>query len=359
VGKAHTAVAGAGALGGLALDNDTNVKGLYLTDFSVAQGALQTTPSGTPVASGLFYVDPANVVPTLPIAVQKSGQYIGFQHPQGIAWSGQAYPNDFLYVAENNNIWKIDPTNGGAGLVTVGAGAFYSSNADAGMLAVTGLNFKAAATIGSGAVGMISDGAGNLIIADTGNNRIVSVSTSTMAVTVVASGHPFNSVTATATAAVYYATDTAGGVYKVSTSGAVAYGIPTGTAKDGPVGIISLGTTASAAFPYAVQGEAANFFGSASVPTVPYTLVPFSGVSPILSAGAQAAVVAGAEKLAPDTSNGTIGTTAGALGTSAVLGATAVPAATATAINTANANSALTSDSLLISGGATLHTLAY
>jgi len=380
VGKAHVnlapAAGAAAALGGLAFDGDAGVKGFISTDYSVAKGSLQTTPSATPVSSGLFYYDPTAVQPTYPIAVVLSGNYIGFQHPQGVVWTGQAYPNDYVYVAENNNIWAIDPTNNGTGFntTTSGANTYYLADADAGKLTyaagVTVPNFTTGTTLPSGAVGMITDGSGNLILADTGNNRIISIKpvlpqNGTSTITVIASGHPFNSVTASGTAGSYYATDTTGAVYLVSSSSTQSYGIPVAAAgTDGPAGVLTLATSPTTGVPslYALAGQNANFFGGAPTLTVPYTLAPFGApLTPATAVFANTATATTALNLAADTSNGGFAgvTVAGALNKSTVVGAYGVSAAAATAINTADANTALTGNSVLISSGATMHTLVY
>lgn len=53
--------------------------------------------------------------------------------------------------------------------------------------------------------------------------------------------------------------------------------------------------------PCTLQGTAANLFGNASTPTLPYSLVPFTSPGPIFAPGAQAAVATGTLKFAGDT----------------------------------------------------------
>ena len=116
----------------------------------------------------------------------------------------------------------------------------------------------------------------------------------------------------------------------------------------------SVGTDATLPFgppsPYALQGTTANFFGSASTPTLPYTLAPFAPAGPVFAPAAQTAVAGGTLKFAPNTNYQNIGATQVGAATSswAIIYVTAAMAGT---------NPALTPESLLFSDHGIVRTL--
>jgi hypothetical protein len=99
-----------------------------------------------------------------------------------------------------------------------------------------------------------------------------------------------------------------------------------------------------------VQGTSANFFGSASTPTLPYNLAPFNPSGPVFAPAAQAAVTGGTLKLAADTNAQNIAATqvAKVQACSSVVYVTAAMAA---------GNPALTPESFLFTDTGTLRTL--
>ena len=136
---------------------------------------------------------------------------------------------------------------------------------------------------------MIASGT-KLIFADTGNSRIVSIDTATCGPAVAAAHvhqrwlrRDIRSLASVSTARAYVASDTAGQIYSITSGGVVtSLGLSNGAApKDGVVGV--LGTSPLAPIPYTTQGQAANFFGSASVPTIPYNIPPFSAAGPVFA----------------------------------------------------------------------------
>ena len=346
-GTGRFAIAGATALTGMAFDNNTTVQRILAADSAAALGSLQTTPATGATASGLYIFDPA-AHGSFPVAVQfgQTNSYIGFQHPAGVAWE----PGGYVYVAENNNIWAIDPESNGAGtgLVTVTNGTTFVQAEAIGKLPVTGLNFTGVTGIGMLAI------ANGLLIPDPGNNRIALVNLTNNIVTTFVSGAPFVAVAA-GTGTNLVATATNGQLYLIAPSGGgpvvSPFGIKTGSVTDGAVGIVAPPTAATTPAPYAVQGQAPSFFGSAPTPiTLPYNLAPFAAAGPIFAPAAQAAIAGAPLRLLPDTSDGTI-TAAAAGAVKAPFGIVYVtPAAAGT-------NLALTPDSYLFTDNGTVRTL--
>ncbi|HTW84534.1 MAG TPA: hypothetical protein VMD91_10730 [Candidatus Sulfotelmatobacter sp.] len=302
-GGARYTVTGAGALTGEAFDGNTSVEQIFAVDSAAALGSLQTTEAVNATASGLYVFDPVAHV-SLPVAVQyvQTNDYIGFQHPAGVVW----IPGGYIYVAENNHLWAIDPQSNGAGtgLTTVTNGATTYVQAEAiGEVPVSGLSFT-----GVTGIGMIALN-GQIVMADPGNNRIVSVNPATGVATTVVSGAPYVGL------AVYgsnlVATATNDTITEIVSGASDPFGIATGAVTDGVVGDVLPPAAATAPAPYAVQGQTASFFGSASTPTLPYTLAPFSATGPVFAPAAQTAIAGGTLDFAPDTSFGTISATAG------------------------------------------------
>jgi hypothetical protein len=95
-----------------------------------------------------------------------------------------------------------------------------------------------------------------------------------------------------------------------------------------------LGTTPLAPIPYTTQGQAGNFFGTASVPTIPYNIAPFTAAGPVFTVAPPGIV--------PDTSNATFGATAGV--TTSGFGIAFIPAAPAPTTTALTAGSYLFTD---------------
>ncbi len=303
---------------------------------SPASGGPFGTGSATPINSGVYVFDPVAHT-SKPLAVQfGAGNYIAFGKPQAIAFVGNPTPPGYAYVEAGGSIYAIDLTgNGTHGLQTDASTNFYLADLQFTPVPVTGLN----AGTDTGFDMFAGSTAGTLVLADTGNNRIVSVNVTTGAVTAIASGHPFVGVSINGTG--YVASDTAGQIYNITSAGVVtSLGLSNGAApKDGVVGV--LGTSPLAPIPYTTQGQTANFFGSASVPTVPYNIPPFSAAGPVF-----AVAPAG---IAADTSNATFGATAGV--TTSGFGIAFIPAAPVPA------STALTAGSYLFTDKGALRTL--
>ena len=331
-------------LSGLAYDGNASVKQLFTVDINAALGSLQSAPATNATASGLYMMDPVGHT-NFPVAVQfgQTNAYIGFQNPQAVVYM----PGGYLYVAESGRLWAIDPQSNGAGtgvtFVTNGATTYVQAEA-IGMVPVSGLNATPALSIGG-----IAIPPSTILLADPGNNRIASINVTTGAVTTFAIGGPFTSISASPTAGVYYAGDLNGQIWKITGGAAASFGLTTGGLADGPAGV-GAGLPFGAAFPYALQGNTANFFGSAPVPTLPYSLAPFTAAGPIFAAGGQAAVAGGVLKLAPDTNvqNITATQVAKSQAISSVLYVTTAMAA---------GNAGLTPESFLFTDTGTLRTL--
>ncbi|HEY4440653.1 MAG TPA: hypothetical protein VGN14_09360 [Candidatus Elarobacter sp.] len=332
-------------LNGLAYDGNASVKQLFAADIGATLGSLQTTPATNATASGLYMFDPVAHT-SMPVAVQygQTNSYIGFQNPQAVAYM----PNGYLYVEEQGRIWAIDPQSNGAGtgITTVTNGATTYVQAEAIGQVPVGNALNTTPALG---VSFIAIAPSTLMIADPGNSRIASINATTGAVTTFATGGPFAGLSA-APAGGYYACDLNGQVWSISSTGtATSFGLATGSNTDGPAGV-GASLVFSAAHPYALQGNPANFFASAPTPTLPYNLAPFSASGPIFAPAAQAAVAGGTLKFAPDTNvaNITPTTTATANACSSVVYVTAANAA---------GNAGLTPESFLMTDQGTLRTL--
>jgi hypothetical protein len=339
-------VGGALSLHGAAFDANPSVNAIFVADISATLGSLQTAPASNATASGLYMFNPVTHE-SFPVAVQfqQSNSYIGFQNPQAVAY----IPGGYLYVEESNRIWAIDPQSNGAGtgLTTVTNGGTTYIQAEAiGQVPVSGIDGSAA--LGLSFIGIAPN---TLLFADPGTQRIASINASTGAVTSLATGARFAGLSPGPSAGTYYACSLEGQLYSIASGTATSFGLPLGTFVDGPVGV---GATLSFATPssYAVQGTTANFFGSASAPTLPYTVAPFAAAGPIFAAAAQAAVAGGVLKFAPDTSAQSIG--AGAAQSGLIDECSSVVYVTAAM---AGANPALTPESFLFSDRGVLRTL--
>ncbi|MDP9016811.1 MAG: hypothetical protein M3N19_00630 [Candidatus Eremiobacteraeota bacterium] len=340
VGVGRFTVAGATKLTGMNYDSNAAVNQIVAVDSSVVANAGQVAP----LASGIYLFDPI-LHTSKPVALQShtSSNFIAYQKPVGAAFIA----NGYVYIAENNNIVAIDPTASGGALTTIGAGAFYEAE-EIGPLNIAGLS------LGTSGIGMLVSGT-KLIVADTGNNRVIAVDTATCfpngaacVPTVLASGQAFAGLAVNGTNVV--ATTTGGQIYQFPLSGGAvtSFGLTTGGVADGVLGVLT--PPAAGAAPYAVQGQPANFFGSAPTPTVPYNISPFSAAGPVFTAPARAAISGAPLKFAPDTSNATIlATAAGKVGVP--FGIVFVPAANAAG------NGALTPDSYLFSDTGNIRTL--
>jgi hypothetical protein len=333
VGTGTYPVAGAVKLSALTFDNNpTFTTGFQILAVDNNQAA--NAGSAAPVASGLFAFNQSTQA-NAALAVQDltSGNYVAYGNPQAIAYVSGGY----VYVAAGNKIYADDiQVSGGAPLPL---GAFYSAE-QIGALPVT-----LSSPTGAG-FDMIASGT-KLIFADGSNGgSILSIDTATCVPggatctpTVLASGHPFVGLSANGTG--YVATDTTGQIYTITSTGVVtSLGLSAGAVKDGVVGVI--GTTPLSPIPYTTQGQTANFFGSASVPTIPYNIAPFTAAGPVFTVAPPG--------LAADTSNATFGATAGT--TKSGFGIAFIPAAPAPATTALTAGSYLFTD-----GGTALRTL--
>ncbi len=341
VGTGTYAVAGATKLTGMTLDNNPSfTAGLQILAVDNSTAAKTGTVGGAAFASGVFAFNQSTQAnAALAVQDQTTGKYVAYGNPQAVAY----VTNGYVYVAAGNTIYAIDPdVNISGGPLVITGTAFYSAE-QVGTLTVTG-GLNSGTDTG---FDMIASGT-KLIFADTGNSRIVSIDTATCGPaggggactpTVVASGHPFVGLSVNGTGLV--ASDTAGQIYSISSGGVVtSLGLSNGAApKDGVVGV--LGTNPLAPIPYTTQGQAANFFGSASVPTIPYNIPPFSASGPVF-----AVAPAG---IAADTSNATFGATAGV--TTSGFGIALIP------VTPAPATTALTAGSYLFTDKGTLRTL--
>ncbi len=343
-GVGRFAVAGAGALTGEAYDSNPSVNRIFAVDNNVTLGSLQTTPATNATGSGLYVFDPVAHT-SLPVAVQyqQTNTYIGFQNPQGVAY----IPGGYLYVVESNRLWAIDPQSNGAGTglttVTNGGTTYVQAEAIA-QVPVTGLAGGAAQ--GLSAIGIAPS---TLLLADPSNNRIASINVNTGAVSTFATGGAFAGISPGPTAGTYYACDTSGQLYVISSGTATSLGLATGAITDGPIG---LGTTLPyiSANAYAVQGTANNFFGSAPSATLPYKLPPFAAGGPVFAPAAQTAVAGAPLKFAADTNAVNIGATQ----IGAVHSSTSVVYVTAAMAGT---NAALTPESFLFTDSGRVRTL--
>ena len=342
VGGATYAVAGATTLTGMTLFNNSSLTAgqiLAVDNSQVANpasGGPFAAGSAAPTSSGIYVFDPVAHT-SKPLAVQYgAGNYIAFGKPQAVAFVGNPTPPGYAYVEAGGSIYAIDLTgNGTHGLQTDASGNFYLADLQQTPVPVTGLN----SGTDTGFDMVAGSTAGTLVLADTGNSRIVSVNVATGAVTVVASGHPFVGFSANGTGLV--ASDTSGQIYSISSGGVVtSLGLSNGaTPKDGVVGV--LGTNPLAPIPYSTQGQTTNFFGSASIPTVPYNIAPFTAAGPVFAVPPP--------NLAADTSNATFLATAGV--TTSGFGVAYIP------LSPAPTTTALTGGSYLFTDKGALRTL--
>lgn len=139
---------------GLVADNKGD---LYVSDLSdairkIAAGAVVTTLAGTVGAYG---------------TVDGTGAAAHFDGPQGLV----ADSSGNLYETESNLVRKITP----AGVVTVVAGTLGPGNID-GTGSAVGFN---------GPIGLATDSAGNVYVADTGNNSIRKITPAGVVSTIV------------------------------------------------------------------------------------------------------------------------------------------------------------------------------
>ncbi|MDB5043339.1 MAG: hypothetical protein JWN27_4065 [Candidatus Eremiobacteraeota bacterium] len=350
IGVGQWPVAG-GALNlqGAAYDANASVKQIFVVDFGATLGSLQTTPQTNATASGLYMFDPVTHA-SLPVAVQyaQTNSYIGFQNPQAVIYM----PGGYLYVVESGRVWAIDPQANGAGtgVTTVTTSGVTYVQAEAILqLPVSGLNGSAALSLGG--VGIPPS---TLLLGDPNNKRIASINVNTGAVATFASGDYFVGITQGPVAGTYYSGTLGGQIWKITGGVPTSFGLqtvaqPSGAPPDGPAGIgatLPFGTPS----PYALQGTAASFFGSASTPTLPYSLAPFNPAGPVFAPAAQTALAGGALNLAADTNAQNI--TATQVGkTQAVMSVFYVTSAMAAG------NAALTPESFLITDTGTLRTL--
>ncbi|HEV3088719.1 MAG TPA: hypothetical protein VGX96_16025 [Candidatus Elarobacter sp.] len=333
-------------LQGAAYDANASVKQIFTVDIGATLGSLQTTPATNATASGLWMFDPVSHT-SMPVAVQfgQTNSYIGFQNPQAVVYM----PGGYVYVLESggSHIWAIDPQSNGAGtgITTVSNGGVTYAQVEAiGLVPAAGINTTPALSTGAVAIPPST-----ILFADPGNKRIASVNVTTGAVTTFASGDFFAGISAGPVAGTYYAASLGGQLWKITSSSATSFGLQTGANQDGPAGAgatLPFGTPN----PYAVQGTAASFFGSAPTPTLPYNLAPFTPAGPVFAPAAQAAIAGGVLKLAPDTNFQNI--TATQVGkTQAVSSVIYVTSAMAAG------NAGLTPESFLITDTGTLRTL--
>jgi hypothetical protein len=334
VGTSAYAVAGAGTLTGEAYDNNANIAAPHIlaVDNSVPGTALQNTIE----AGGIYVFDPvAHTSKPLALEDVTSGEYFQLPNPQGIGYVSGGY----VYAFAGNKIYVMDPVANGGVLTPDSTGNYFVAEV-IGTLPVSGLSLGT----GSGFDVVVS---GTKLVFPNGTN-IVSVDTlscvpggSSCTPTVVATspGAAFVGLSANGTG--WVATDSAGQIYTISSSGTVtSLGLTGGAVKDGVVGAI--GTNPLAPVPYTTQGQTTNFFGTASVPTIPYNIAPFTAGGPVFAAPPAAAL-----GINPDTSNATFGATAGT--TSSGFGIQFITAA--------GTNTALTSNSYLFTDGGKLRTL--
>jgi hypothetical protein len=287
---------------------------------------------------------------SVPVALQyqQTNSYIGFQSPQAVIYM----PGGYLYVEDSGRLWAIDPQSNGAG-----TGVTYVTN--------SGVTYAQAEVIGAPiAVPMLANspalslgGIGippsTILIGDPGEQKILSVNVNTGATTTFASGDYFVGISAGPVAGTYYSGSLNGQIWKITGGVATSFGLQTSTQNggplDGPVGVgaaLPFGTPS----PYAVQGTTASFFGSASTPTLPYSLAPFNPAGPVFAAAAQTAVAGGTLKLAADTNAQNI--TATQVGT-----AQAISSVFYVTSAMAAGNAALTPESFLFTDRGTVRTL--
>ncbi|MBV8245391.1 MAG: hypothetical protein JOZ38_05690, partial [Candidatus Eremiobacteraeota bacterium] len=290
-------------------------------------GTAAVASSLTPIAGGLFMLNPAVPATNKAVAIQNtSGDYIAYKAPEGVA-KVEAGVNGatYLYVFENNNIIAVDPqVTGGGALVTVGGGSGACAAANSCYLAeqISNLTYATGSTAPSFSsvtgIGVLVSGT-KLIFADPGNNRIASIDVSTCGpqasgsnlgactVTTVASGHPFIGLGLAQGGTNYVATDTTGQIYLINGSTVSSFGLTTGSVQDGALGVVAPPAATTTAAPYLVQGNANNFFSTTATftPTVPYNILPFAATAPVFNVAPNAAL-----KILADTSNGTIVATA-------------------------------------------------
>ena len=353
VGVATHAVAGATTLTGMNVDTFTgSAPAISPQILAVDNSTAAVTPGGAvPIAGGLYVFDPLAFT-SKPLAIQNqtTGNWIALGKPVGVAYQTSGY----VYVASGSGtITAIDPqSNGAGGLLTTGGVAFFQAE-QIGNLTLTGT----APSFGSvSGIDMVFSGT-KLLFADPGNSRIASIDLSTCGVGAVATPGPC-AVTAFATGAAFVglskvganfvASDTTGQLYSITAAGVVtSFGLTTGAVADGPIGVLT--PPAAGASSYLVQGNAGNFFGSASTPTVPYNIPPFAAAGPVFAVAAQAAIAGAPNNLAPDTSNATI-TAASSGKTMKTFGVQQVTAAQAT-------NASLTKDSYIFADNGNLRTL--
>lgn len=352
VGVGRVGVGGT-ALTGITYNSNINTttSALYVVDNAQVAGG----PSLAPINSGIYALNAAlgGVAPVALQAGGNTGSFTAIGAPQGITYSNK---DQSMYVVSGGGLYSVDiQGTGGAGNPAATQGIFQLGSL---------YNVCPAGTFGtttSKIIGMTTDGSGNVIIADPTNKKIVSlapVNSSTIpscTLTTVASGQSFVGVSYVGTT--LYATTTTGQVYSIATNGAtpVSLGLNVAaTAADGASGVFGTLPLAAnqtlTAKPYAVQGQAANFFGSASVPSSPYNLAPFTATGPIFAPAGQTAVAGAPLNLKADTSSATISATAGA----AVVSPTSIVFVKS---GTYGANTALTPDSFLFTDNGVLRTI--
>ncbi len=173
--------------------------------------------------------------------------------PEGLLLSGGK-----LHISTSTNIWDVTLSTQ---IINIVAG---NSNGTTGF---TGDGNPALATAFSGPWGMASDTSGDLIVADSGNNRVRKISSSNQVVTTIAGGYIGDGAQATAASlneslgdASHITFDAAGNLYiadidnhrvrKVSTAGEIT--TVAGTGISGYSGDGGLATAAELSFPGAV-----------------------------------------------------------------------------------------------------------
>jgi uncharacterized protein (TIGR03437 family) len=206
---AGTGAGGSSGDGGLADSANLNVLGICedsKNDLILADGVNNRVRMVTPGSS--------------PIINTIAGNGIASYTPRGVA----VY-NGVLYFADSsaNRVWSYNPSNG---QISVIAGTTQAGS--------TGDNGQATSALLRSPLGIALDNAGNLYIADTGNNRIREVTASTGVITTIAgngtgstTGDGGEAVNATMNQPVAVAVDTTGNVFVAERSGDVVREINT------------------------------------------------------------------------------------------------------------------------------------
>ena len=344
-GGAAYAVTGATTLTGETLDNNNNLTAGQI--LAVDNSTAGTGEQATIEASGVYVFDPVAHT-SKPLAVQDAttGEYIQFAKPDSIAFVSGGYVYVFSSAAGESLISAIDlESNGAGGLAQDNTNTYYLAEFIGGLPLNQGTtNFNGLAgfdTVVSGTKLIFpSNGTSNIQSLDSATCIPVAFgsTSTTCSTTTVASGHPFVGLSVNGSG--YVATDSAGQIYTISGGTATSLGLVGGAVQDGSVGVI--GASPLTPLPYVTQGQTTSFFGSASVPTVPYNIPPFNTTGPVLT------VVPAA--FAPDTSNGGWGANGGT--TKAGFGIAAIPATPIAAAGTA-----VTPNSYLFTDNGSLRTL--